>query len=76
LAYASWAFEEFEEPEIVSLDSITGTFALEDIELTYGHYWVTVAMDRVGELSVPESTNQPFVRRDPRSTIPSFRDNL
>ena len=40
-------YEEFEEPEIISLDSITGTFAMEDIELSYGHYWVTVAMDRV-----------------------------
>ncbi|KAG8696181.1 hypothetical protein FRC08_007312 [Ceratobasidium sp. 394] len=47
LEVQSWAFGELEDPEIVSVDAFTGVFALGDIELSYGHYWVTFAMKPV-----------------------------
>ncbi|KAG8760787.1 hypothetical protein FRC12_009501, partial [Ceratobasidium sp. 428] len=36
-----WAYNELEEPEVVSVDTLTGVFVLGDIEMSYGRYWLT-----------------------------------
>ncbi|KAG8724749.1 hypothetical protein FRC09_014814 [Ceratobasidium sp. 395] len=42
-----WAYNVYNEPEIVSLTSFSGLFALGDIVMSYGHYWMTFAVKPV-----------------------------
>lgn len=44
LQVQSWAFEELEDPEVVGVDVLTSVFMPSDIEMSYGRYWITVAM--------------------------------
>ncbi|KAF8596318.1 hypothetical protein BDV93DRAFT_67352 [Ceratobasidium sp. AG-I] len=44
LGINAWAFEQFQPIEAVPLNIFTGVFALSDIEMTYGHYWLTFEM--------------------------------
>ncbi|KEP47894.1 transposase family Tnp2 protein [Rhizoctonia solani 123E] len=47
LAYDAWEYNQLDPPEVISVQDFSGVFALTDIEFTYGHYWITAAMDRV-----------------------------
>ncbi|KAG8796204.1 hypothetical protein FRC12_003169 [Ceratobasidium sp. 428] len=47
LEVQSWAYDELEPPEVVGIDAFTGAFALGNIELNIGHYWLTFAMKPV-----------------------------
>jgi hypothetical protein len=44
---ASWAFDELSEPIFITVDQFSGIFALMDITMSYGRYWVTQALDNV-----------------------------
>jgi hypothetical protein len=44
---ASWAYEELSELIPITVDQFSGVFALVDINMSYGHYWVTQAMDNI-----------------------------
>ncbi|EUC53934.1 transposase family Tnp2 protein, partial [Rhizoctonia solani AG-3 Rhs1AP] len=46
LAYDSWEYNRLDPPEVISVEEFTGVFALIEMEFTYGHYWITAAMDR------------------------------
>ncbi|EUC60787.1 transposase family Tnp2 protein, partial [Rhizoctonia solani AG-3 Rhs1AP] len=44
LEIAAWIFEELDEPEVINITRFSGVFALSDIEMSTGHYWLTFAM--------------------------------
>jgi hypothetical protein len=44
LEVESWLFDELDEPEAVGIDAFSGVFALSDIQMSSGHYWLTFAM--------------------------------
>ncbi|CCO36986.1 hypothetical protein BN14_11135 [Rhizoctonia solani AG-1 IB] len=44
LEIAAWQFAELDEPEVINVTQFSGTFALSDIEMETGHYWLTFAM--------------------------------
>ncbi|KAG9125358.1 hypothetical protein FRC07_007906 [Ceratobasidium sp. 392] len=44
LGIAAWEYDELEPPEAVCASALNGVLALSDIEMTYGHYWITFAM--------------------------------
>jgi hypothetical protein len=44
---SNWAFEELSEPITITVDQFSGIFALVDIAMSYGRYWVTQALDNV-----------------------------
>ena len=48
LGIDAWAFDQLSPVEAVRADQFSGVFALSDIEMTYGHYWLTFAMIHVG----------------------------
>ncbi|KAG8723734.1 hypothetical protein FRC09_002003 [Ceratobasidium sp. 395] len=48
LGVASWEHGELGDLVTVSVNQLSGTFALFDIPTTYGRYWVTVALDSIG----------------------------
>ncbi|QRW10485.1 Transposase family Tnp2 protein [Ceratobasidium sp. AG-Ba] len=47
LEVQSWAYDELEPPKVVGVNVFTGVFALGDIELNFGRYWLTFAMKPV-----------------------------
>ncbi|QRV74708.1 Transposase family Tnp2 protein [Ceratobasidium sp. AG-Ba] len=47
LGVASWAYNELGAPTIIPIHRFSGTLALFDISMSYGRYWVTVALDSV-----------------------------
>jgi hypothetical protein len=53
---ASWAYEELSDPVAITVDWFSGVFALVDINMSYGHYWVMQAMDNVQ----PELDNEEY----------------
>ncbi|QRV83198.1 Transposase family tnp2 [Ceratobasidium sp. AG-Ba] len=44
LGIDAWAYDELGPLEVVRAEDFTGVFALSDIEMSYGHYWLTFAM--------------------------------
>ncbi|QRV95272.1 Transposase family Tnp2 protein [Ceratobasidium sp. AG-Ba] len=44
LGIDAWAYGELAPFEVVRASDFSGVFALSDIDLTYGHYWITFAM--------------------------------
>ncbi|QRV84445.1 Transposase family Tnp2 protein [Ceratobasidium sp. AG-Ba] len=51
----AWEFEHFGPLEAVHPDAFSGVFALSDIEMTYGHYWITYEMANTS----PTNRNNP-----------------
>ncbi|QRV98832.1 Transposase family tnp2 [Ceratobasidium sp. AG-Ba] len=47
LGVTSWAYGQFDEPIIIPVHRFSGALALFDISMSYGRYWVTVALDSV-----------------------------
>ncbi|QRV72064.1 Transposase family Tnp2 protein [Ceratobasidium sp. AG-Ba] len=47
LGASSWAYGQLGELTIVSVHQFAGALALFDIQMSYGRYWVTVALDTV-----------------------------
>ncbi|KAG9119634.1 hypothetical protein FRC07_005262 [Ceratobasidium sp. 392] len=47
LGTASWEYDELGEVEAISSSRFSGVFALFDLPMSYGRYWVTVALDSV-----------------------------
>ncbi|QRW10162.1 Transposase family tnp2 [Ceratobasidium sp. AG-Ba] len=45
LGASSWEYGQLGEPVVVSATQFSGVFALFDIPMSYGRYWVTVALD-------------------------------
>ncbi|QRV84956.1 hypothetical protein RhiJN_12972 [Ceratobasidium sp. AG-Ba] len=39
-----WVYNSYNAPEVVDVTSFSGSFALGDIEMIYGHYWITFGM--------------------------------
>lgn len=46
----SWMYQEFGPPEVVSVDALTGLFAMLNISMSRDHCWVTRAMPNVSHL--------------------------
>ena len=44
---SSWAYGELGELIAIQVHRFSGTFALFDVEMSYGRYWVTVALDSI-----------------------------
>ncbi|KAG8688983.1 hypothetical protein FRC09_012631 [Ceratobasidium sp. 395] len=44
LGIHSWEFKELGPMEVVPATAFTGVFALSDIEMENGHYWLSFAM--------------------------------
>ncbi|KDN34320.1 hypothetical protein RSAG8_12585, partial [Rhizoctonia solani AG-8 WAC10335] len=44
LEIAAWMFGELDEPEAIDITQFSGAFALSDIQMNTGHYWLTFAM--------------------------------
>jgi hypothetical protein len=44
---ASWAYNELSELIAVTVEELSGVFALVNICMSYGHYWITQALDNV-----------------------------
>ncbi|KAG9126247.1 hypothetical protein FRC07_004272 [Ceratobasidium sp. 392] len=42
-----WSYGSYDEPEAVCVTYFSGSFALGDIEMSYGHYWITLGMKLV-----------------------------
>ncbi|KAG9124509.1 hypothetical protein FRC07_011347 [Ceratobasidium sp. 392] len=42
-----WAYDSYNEPEVIAITSFSGSFALGDVVMSYGHYWITFAMKPV-----------------------------
>ncbi|KAG8742780.1 hypothetical protein FRC12_015269 [Ceratobasidium sp. 428] len=47
LGVSSWAYDGLEEVMAVQANCFSGALALFDVEMSYGRYWVTVALDSV-----------------------------
>jgi hypothetical protein len=47
LGTASWAFNRLGNLTAISPERFSGLFALVDIQMSYGHYWVTQSLDNV-----------------------------
>ncbi|KAG8794202.1 hypothetical protein FRC12_000221 [Ceratobasidium sp. 428] len=47
-----WEYNALHPVEAVPLDVFTGNFILTDIEMTYGHYWLTIGRPRTEPLDV------------------------
>ncbi|QRV78265.1 Transposase family tnp2 [Ceratobasidium sp. AG-Ba] len=47
LGTASWEFGELGEPMLIHANRFSGIFALFEVPMSYGRYWVTVALDSV-----------------------------
>jgi hypothetical protein len=72
LEVESWAFEALEDPEVVSIDALTGVFALSDIEMSTGHYWLTFGMKPVSNISYLAITSLIFFLERARG-LPGLR---
>ncbi|KAG8696028.1 hypothetical protein FRC08_007410 [Ceratobasidium sp. 394] len=44
LGIDAWEVDQFGQLEAVPADAFTGVVALSDIEMSYGHYWLTIVM--------------------------------
>ncbi|QRW24340.1 Transposase family Tnp2 protein [Rhizoctonia solani] len=44
LGIGAWVYQELQPVEAVPASAFTGLFALSDIEMSYGHYWLTFSM--------------------------------
>ncbi|KAG9077295.1 hypothetical protein FS749_010833 [Ceratobasidium sp. UAMH 11750] len=44
LGINAWEFDQLDPAKAVPADAFTGVFALSDVELEAGHYWITFAM--------------------------------
>jgi hypothetical protein len=44
---ASWTYDALSELTPISLERFSGLFALVDIQMTYGRYWITQSLDNV-----------------------------
>ncbi|KAG9118995.1 hypothetical protein FRC07_006209 [Ceratobasidium sp. 392] len=42
-----WAYDSYNEPEVIAITSFSRSFALGDVVMSYGHYWITFAMKPV-----------------------------
>jgi hypothetical protein len=52
---ANWDFDELSEPNAITVDQFSGIFALVDITMSYGRYWITQVLDNVQpELDDPQ----------------------
>ncbi|KDN40631.1 hypothetical protein RSAG8_07960, partial [Rhizoctonia solani AG-8 WAC10335] len=47
LEIAAWMFEELGEAEVINITRFSGAFALSDIQMSTGHYWLTFAMQPI-----------------------------
>ncbi|CAE6449656.1 unnamed protein product, partial [Rhizoctonia solani] len=45
LGTESWVYQALDEPEATPLDRLVGVFALSDITMSTGRYWLTFSMD-------------------------------
>ncbi|KAB5590187.1 Protein CSF1 [Ceratobasidium theobromae] len=48
LCVASWAYGQLGDPIAIEVNHFSGAFALFDIPMRLGRYWVTVALDNIG----------------------------
>lgn len=44
---SSWAYSRLGGTVAISADRFSGNFALFDIPMSYGRYWVTVSLDNI-----------------------------
>ncbi|QRW12956.1 hypothetical protein RhiLY_11955 [Ceratobasidium sp. AG-Ba] len=58
LGTTSWEFGELGEPMLVHANRFSGTFALFEVSMSYGRYWVTVALDSVTPERDPDDVDE------------------
>ncbi|QRW12224.1 Transposase family Tnp2 protein [Ceratobasidium sp. AG-Ba] len=58
LGTTSWEFGELGEPMLVHANCFSGTFALFEVSMSYGRYWVTVALDSVTPERDPDDVHE------------------